>query len=539
MSNQRRFIVWATVITTLAVLATASGCTSTDSRGPQQTGNSGQVLRVANPLIREPLAPVTIDTNLTRILDIVWTGLVRYDDKLEPYNAMAKSIKSTDGKKFDIVLNEDYKFTDGTPVNASSYIDAWNYAAYGPNAAQSASYFSLIAGYSDLNPLPAAGATTAPKPTTDKLAGLQKVSEFEFTVELSKTMMSFPAILGYSPFYPLPTSYFKDPAAFAKEPITNGPYKVTKVVPGQEVQVVRDDDYKHDDAGKVAGIDFINSSSDTAAYTAVQGGQLDFAEVPTANLRTFKADFPDRYAEVIKASMMDMQVPLYQKKYEDVNVRIALSMAIDRESITTALLPGQASPADGWVPPAIFGYEAGACGANCEYNPKEAKKLWAQTGFTGDVIIGTLPNMKTVFTGVCQSITDTLGVPCKLNVVNDKSAWYEIAQTFAHPGPFHWGWNADYPTMENFLGPKFGANRSSNWMKYDSADFQNAIDIANAEPNGQKSFDKFNEVQAVMAREMPSIPLYFRKAAGVWSENTSNVILTPFGWPDLLKITKG
>ena len=91
----------------------------------------------------------------------------------------------------------------------------------------------------------------------------------------------------------------------------------------------------------------------------MQGDQLDYAPVPTAYLPTFQEDFPDSSALVTGTSMMDMQIPLYQEKYADPNVRIALSMAIDRESIVKALLPGAATPADGWVSPALPGYQAG------------------------------------------------------------------------------------------------------------------------------------------------------------------------------------
>ena len=68
--------------------------------------------------------------------------------------------------------------------------------------------------------------------------------------------------------------------------------KMTKLVPGQEVDLVKDTNYKHEDAGKADGINFISFSEDTAAYTAVQGDQLDYAAVPTAYLKTFSVQLP-------------------------------------------------------------------------------------------------------------------------------------------------------------------------------------------------------------------------------------------------------
>ena len=525
----------------VALACSVSSCSSGSdtSSGSASGGGSGSggTLRIANAITTDPIIPMTVDTSTTRVMDMVWTGLVRYDDKLAPYNANAASITTSDNTQFDIKLKKDYTFSDGTPVTADSYIDSWNYSAYGPNAAQSASYFNLIKGYAQTNPNATDGGA-APKPTAKTLSGLKKVSDLEFTVTLEKPMSSFPSILGYSIFYPMPKSFFDDPKTYEKLPIGNGPYTMTKLVPGQEVDLVKTPGYAHEDAGKAAGINFISFSEDTAAYTAVQGDQLDYATVPTAYLKTFQADFPGHSALVTGTSMMDMQLPLYVEKYADPKVRIALSMAIDRKSIVDALLPGAASPADGWVSPPLPGYEAGACGSNCVYNPTKAKAMWAQTKFTGDVVITTLEPQKTLFTSVCQSITDTLGVKCTVSSIADRTSYKAIAQAFKAPGPIRWGWAIDYPTMENMLVPRFVGNASSNWMKYDSDGYQKLIDQANGASDEAASAKYFNQAQALLGQDMPDIPIYFQQGAGVWSSNTKDLVITGFGWPDLLKAYK-
>ena len=511
--------------------AAAGGSTAAGSGG-------GGTLKISNAITTDPIIPMTVDTATTRVMDMVWTGLVRYDDKLKPYNANAESIKTTDNATFTITLKKGYTFSDGTPVTADSYVDAWNYSAYGPNAAQSASYFNLIKGYDKTNPDAPAGSSTAPAPSAKTLSGLKKVSDTEFTVALSKPMSSFPAILGYSIFYPMPKSFFADPKAYEKLPIGNGPYKMTKLVPGQEVDLVKTPGYTHEDAGKADGLNFVSFAEDTAAYTAVQGNQLDYAPVPTAYLKTFQADFPGQSALVPGTTMMDMQIPLYDKRYANPDVRVALSMAIDRKSIVSALLPGAATPADGWVTPPLPGYQAGACGENCSYQPDKAKALWAKAGFTGDVVITTLAPQNTLFTSVCQSISDTLGVKCSVNSVADRTSYKAIAQAFKAPGPVRWGWAIDYPTMENMLVPRFIANGSSNWMKYDSPAYQKLIDAANAATTDAEAAKQFNAAQAVLGTDMPDVPIYFAQGAGVWSSGTKDLTITGFGWPDLLKAYK-
>ena len=66
----------------------------------------------------------------------MFTGLVTYNQETAaPENAVATSIESTDQRVWDITIRDDWTFQDGTPVTTSSFVDAWNWAAYGPNAA--------------------------------------------------------------------------------------------------------------------------------------------------------------------------------------------------------------------------------------------------------------------------------------------------------------------------------------------------------------------------------------------------------------------
>ena len=67
--------------------------------------------------------------------------MVRLDpETAEPILAVASSIESDDNQTWTITLNEGWTFHDGTDVTAQSFVDAWNWSAYGPNA-QLNSYF--------------------------------------------------------------------------------------------------------------------------------------------------------------------------------------------------------------------------------------------------------------------------------------------------------------------------------------------------------------------------------------------------------------
>ncbi len=115
-----------------------------------------------------PLIPTsTNDSNGGRIIDRLFAGLVSYDAAGNPTNEVAQSIETTDNVNYRIILKPGWKFTDGSPVTAHSFVDAWNYGALSTNAQLQQSFFSPIDGFDEVagvsgdgNPAPKTGQTT-------------------------------------------------------------------------------------------------------------------------------------------------------------------------------------------------------------------------------------------------------------------------------------------------------------------------------------------------------------------------------------------
>src|ERR1700731_5023572 len=121
---------------------------------------------------QNPLIPTsTNDSNGGRIIDRLFAGLVAYDAAGNPAKEVAQSIETPDNVDYRIVLKPGWKFTDGSPVSAHSFVDAWNYGALSTNAQLQQSFFSPIAGFDE-------GA--APTPTATAMSGLQVIDDHEF-----------------------------------------------------------------------------------------------------------------------------------------------------------------------------------------------------------------------------------------------------------------------------------------------------------------------------------------------------------------------
>jgi ABC-type oligopeptide transport system substrate-binding subunit len=102
----------------------------------------------------EHLFPTTSnESEGVAVLRAVFKGLVDLDASGEVFFANAESITSDDGgQTWTVTLNSGWTFHNGEPVTAASYVNAWNYGAYGPNAQQNNSFYSNIVGYDEINP---------------------------------------------------------------------------------------------------------------------------------------------------------------------------------------------------------------------------------------------------------------------------------------------------------------------------------------------------------------------------------------------------
>src|SRR5271156_2734490 len=162
---------------------------------------------------QNPLIPTnTNDSNGGRIIDRLFAGLMSYDAKGAPALEVAQSIETTDDVNYRITVKPGWTFSDGSPVTAHSFVNAWNYGALATNAQLQQSFFSPIAGFDEV---------AAAKPTATAMSGLRVANDHEFTVRLKGPTIDFKLRLGFSPFYPLPDGAWADMSAFGQHPVGN------------------------------------------------------------------------------------------------------------------------------------------------------------------------------------------------------------------------------------------------------------------------------------------------------------------------------
>jgi oligopeptide transport system substrate-binding protein len=541
--QRKIYVAGAAAVVGVMALSACGGSSS----GGSGSSASSRPLTIYNVKPENPLIPA--DTNETgggNIMDAAFRGLVKYNpDTAAPENAMAESITpSKDQKTWDVKLKSGQTFQDGTPVNADSFIDAWNWGAYGPNAAINNTFYAPIVGYDALNPVDpdADGPKKAPAPTAKTLSGLKKVSDTEFTVQVTTPQSYFPTEVGYTAFYPLPQSFYKDPDAFGKKPIGNGPYQIVSGTGDTGFTMKKWAGYKGADQVKVENIQFKTYSDPSAAYADLQAGNLDFMDqVPAAALvdDQYKTDLPGRTLNKPVGLIATLTLPTYDANYNDPNLGKALSLAIDRATITKSVYNGGRTPATGWVSPIVDGYKPGACGTYCTYNPTEAKSYLAKSKFKGPFVLSTNtdgPGNKEAFDAICNSIKNALGVQCTVKAYVDQATSRTDINAHKMQQPFRTAWQMDYPAIQDFLEPLYFTKGSANDGLFSDKTFDALITKADGE-QGAAALATYQQAEARLSLSMSVIPLWYYAQQSGWSDRLSNVKVTPFSLLDLTSVT--
>jgi peptide/nickel transport system substrate-binding protein len=175
----------------------------------------------------------------------------------------------------------------------------------------------------------------------------------------------------------------KNWSEFAKQPAGTGPFRITKVVPGQYAEMSRNDAYW--DKERIAQVDKLvvyPMPEATTRVAALRSGQVDWIEVPAPDsIPSLKAagfqvslwPYPHTYPYVLRT--------LDDSPFHDVRVRRAINYAVDREGLCK-LINGTAKPASGLYPPDHPLY--GSPTQHYTYDPDKAKALLKEAGYGPD-----------------------------------------------------------------------------------------------------------------------------------------------------------
>ena len=515
-------------------------------------GDSAKGSDVITTRSNEPQNPL-IPTNTTEVgggnvIDLVFAGLVSYEVDGTPQNEVAESIESDDNQNWTIKLKKDWTFSDGTPIKAKNFVDAWNYGAAAKNAQLNSYFFDPIKGYAE---------ASAEGSKVETLSGLKVVDDYTFTVALNSPQSDFPLRLGYSGYVPMPDSAFKDLKAFGEDPVGNGPYKLAKKGAwehNKQLALVPNKEYKGNRTVKNDGVTFVFYKEAESAYSDLQAGNLDVSDtVPASALQTFK-DATDiqpisKPGSVFESFTIPSRLKHFGLNEEGSLRRQAISMAIDRKAICDKIFFGSRTPATDFGSPVLPDYSKDLKGAEVlTYNPDKAKALWKQADaispWDGEFKIGY--NADDIHKGwvdaVTNQIKNTLGIKASGAPTATFDEFRKVIVDRSIKTSFRSGWQPDYPSLFNYLAPLYASaaadGKGSNDGDYKSKEFDGLLAKAAGSKTAEERTAALQQAEEVLLKDLPVIPKWYKNVSAAAAKGVNNV---EFNWknvPEYELITK-
>lgn len=539
----RRAAAARLLATSAAVALVAAGCGGGSSgAGGSSSGSSGSSGATGGTIvasIQEPERLITTFVNETQgftIVHAVYKGLIDYDaTSKQPVNVIAESITSPDQTVWTIKLKPGFTFHNGEPVDAESFVRAWNYGAYGPNAQDNAHFYDRIVGFEDLQVTDpdGDGPKPAPSPKADKLAGLKALDPQTIEVRLSQPFSGFPLMLGYNAFYPMAKACLADIEACNEKPIGDGPFQMDGAWQhNQQIKVVRYDKY----AGRKASLDGITfkiyDKLDTA-YLDMNGGELDLLHrVPASKFKEAYARYGDAMIREPSPEFNYLAVPYYVPEFTDRRVRQAMSMAIDRQPIIDALFDGQFTPAKSVIAPVVEGARPDACKEFCSYDPARAKALLAEAGgWPAGKKLQLWCNSGGGHDKWLQAVGDqlkkNLGMDYQLNCDLQFPQYLGKLDERQMTGPWRLRWSMDYPSPENYIKPMYTKGAPGNFSDYVNPAVDDLVHRGDLAKSLDDAIPFYQQAEDIVLQDLPLIPLWFGVTSIVRSDKIDHIVFNP------------
>ena len=478
----------------------------------------------------------------SQITTALYDGLTDFDftEKCAPElkGAVAESWKANDdATEYTFKLKKGEVFSNGDPVLPSNFKKAWERAG----SAELASAYGYLINYIE-------GGAALQDGSATELSGVTADDEnLTLTVKLASPNADFPSIVTHPFFSPADNDDLakignKTGWGTAGLTVGNGPFMLDSA-DDQQVVLVPNPKWGGNVYGdtevKLDKLTFKMTDSVETAYQAFASGEGDDAPVPSGQYKAALDTYPKNTVEDpnMGSYYFDFGEDDPQVGGEDnVKLRQAISLAIDRQEINDKVYEGTCTIATGIVPPGIPGYKADLC-EYCKLDVDKAKQLYQEWQDDGGKLTGPIRidfnsggSHADVAAIIQANLKDNLGIETSLGGVAE-----DYFKVVAEPGGCQLcrsGWYADYPTYGNFMVDLFSKASigGNNFGRFDNADFEKLIAEAQAETDDAKRGELYNQAEDILLnKETGAVPLVYYTGGQVFRDRVTNYDQPPLG----------
>ncbi len=465
--------------------------------------------------------PETLDPQKTQttseahLLRDLFEGLVIHNAKGEVVGGVAEKWDiSADGRVYTFNLRPNAKWSNGDPVTAADFVYALRRIMNPATGAKYANILYPIANAEKINKSKEAAKLED--------LGVKALNPTTLEITLERPTAYFLELLTHSTGIPVhPASVEKHGRDFVKVEnwISNGAYTLKENTPNAQIVVVKNPNFHAASSVKIDEVRFYPRQDQAAAARQFQAGELHFTtDIPGDQVKFLKEKLGQQVSIAPYLGTYYLTINTAKAPFNDARVRLALSMAIDREFIADQVWAGTMVPAYGFVPPGISNYVAKPVELDFKAaapidREDKAKALLKEAGFgPGKPLkVQIRYNMTDNNKATVVAIADqwkSIGIETDFISTDGKTHFAHLREG----GDFdvaRAGWIADYSDAQNFLFLGLSDNTGMNYSKYNNPKFDALVKASDNETDLKKRAEIMAEAEKVWLSDQPVIPLMF------------------------------
>ena len=530
-------VLATTMVAGLAGCGTSNADVTIDENGTPAAASTSTDLNVMIETAVESLDPqqATDGTSFEVIADYT-DGLMQMDSEGNPINALAESYElSEDGLTYTFKIRDDANWSNGEPVTADDFVFAWQ-RAVDPEVASEYSYM-----LSDIGQIVNAAEIIAGEKDKSEL-GVTAVDDKTLEVQLNVPVSYFLSLMYFPTFYPVNEAFFNECGdTFATSPetvLSNGAFVLDSYEPAATAfHLTKNDDYYDADSVSLTGLSYQVIQDSQTALMSYQTGDLDITLVNGDQVDQVEDD--PEFAS-IGAGYLWYVTPNVKEIPElaNLNIRLALTMAINRESVTADVLKDGSLPTYTAIPrdfSADFSADQDKFSDYCRDDAAAAAEYWQKgldelgiSELTLELVadeddapakVATVlkEEWETTLPGLTVNITTE---PKKQRVADLQEGNYELGLT---------RWGPDYDDPMTYLGMWYTDN-PNNYGFWSNAEYDAILDECTTgelctEIDARR--ERLYDAEQIVMEEAVIFPIYTAANAQMVSSNVSGIDFHP------------
>ena len=513
-------LAFAVCVAALAGCSAKSGTQSTSGGGTASANDTFTFAQGADPRGLDPARVDDLESG--KVIQNIYEGLTKYapdSTKVEPSLAETWSI-SPDGLSYTFKLRQGVKFHDGTDFNADAVkfnIDR----QLPPKADDNMPYASFTFGtVKDVEVI---------DPSTVKINLTQKNTAFlaNLAMGMAAPMVSPKAITD------------SGNNSVMDNPVGTGPYKFVKWNKGENVVLIRNDDYWGDKA-LTKNVVFRIIADNSARVLALNNGEVDMIDGIDATVVDKINQGGNKLYQAPGMNVNYMAFNTTTPTFKNVEARKAIAEAVNRDELVKSLYQGYSEVANTILPTFMPGYDATV--QQIAYDPAAAKAAAAKLGITKvHMITYSNPRPYNPATGAAlaaaiQGYLQKIGVDATIDTF-DWTTYKDKVKAGDYDIAFY-GWIGDNGDPDNFLNLLADKDPNLNIARWQDPAYINMIKKALATPNGADRDAQYGAMEKYVAERSIWLPFSHSKAMAAYRPNVSGFIYHVTGVVFLDKVVK-